>query len=412
VPASCPICEQPIPSTAAHCSVCGFPTGLAIEGLRSNDTAEPTAPTSDGPALAEPVRARPVSAPPSPEEELNAAISRDLRSKMLLVRELGREAPDLTSELCQAALSEADGRISEALAILRSAQDRLGSDTDELIQRRFTELTERRESLERTGAKVALKNDLRSAREAIEAGEREEAIRALAEIDRQLTQFESDWRGLQGLLAQVEGLKNEAAELSIPLGEISSEVDEIRQKLREPDLTEETLDAVAQEAAQTLMLLHEAIPAALTEELDRDEKVLDRYPEDHIASAIAKRLHLEATRHLKKGRFTEAVRTVQDLRRELSELEVAAAASPAAAARPTPPAAPAETEDETLARLLKKARSLAARIRSLPPDSDIAREAAIQIREATEFLRSRNLSDADQTLTRLMRILSSDFSRS
>ena len=406
MPSSCPICEQPIPSTAVHCSVCGFPTGLAIEGLRSNDGAEtnlsPVEPVALPPNGAE----RPAPTAPSPEEELNAAISRDLRSRMDIVRELGRGAPDLTNELCQAALSEADGRSAEALAILRSAQTRLESESDELVHRRLTELGERRESLERTGARIAIGDDLRQAQESLDAGEREDAVRHLVATDRRMTQFESDWRGLQGLLAQVEGLRSEATELAIPLGEISSEVDAIREKLREPNLTEEILDNVAQEAAQTLMLLHEAIPSALTEELERVEKVLDRYPEEHAASAVAKRMHLEATRHLKKGRFTEAVRTVQDLRRELAELEVAAAASPAAA--PPPPATPGETEDEMLGRLLKKARLLASRIRTLPADSDVAHDAAVQIREATEFLRSRKLKEADLTLSRLMRMLSAD----
>ncbi len=406
MPSSCPICEQPIPSTALHCSVCGFPTGLAIEGLRSNDGAEANGHSPDAPALPPTGGNTPTHAAPSPEEELNAAISRDLRSKMELLQELGRGAPDLTNELCQAALSEADGRISEALAILRSAQSRLQTESDELLHRRLTELGERRESLERTGARIAVADDLRKAQEALEGGENEDAIHFLAATDRRMTQFESDWRGLQGLLAQVEGLRSEAAELSIPLGEISSEVEAIRERLREPNLTEEVLDSVAQEAAQTLMLLHEAIPSALTEELERAERALDRYPDDHAASAVAKRLHLEATRHLKKGRFTEAVRTVQDLRRELAELEVAAAASPAAAA--PPPATPEETEDEMLDRLLKKARLLASRIRTLPADSDVAHDAAVQIREATEFLRSRKLKDADLTLTRLMRMLSAD----
>ncbi len=327
---------------------------------------------------------------------------------MDLVQELGRGAPDLTNELCQAALSEADGRSSEALAILRSAQTRLETESDELVHRRLTELGERRESLERTGARIAIGDDLRQAQEALTDGERGDAIRHLVETERRMTQFESDWRGLQGLLAQVEGLRSEAAELAIPLGEISSEVEALREKLREPNLTEEVLDSVAQEAARTLMLLHEAIPSALTEELERAEKTLDRYPEDHAASAVARRLHLEATRHLKKGRFTEAVRSVQDLRRELSELEVAAAASPAVAARPPP--SPEETEDEMLDRLLRKARSLASRIRTLPVDSDVAHDAAVQIREATEFLRARKLKDADLTLSRLMRMLSADIS--
>jgi hypothetical protein len=404
VPSSCPICEQPIPTTAVHCSVCGFPTGLAIEGLRSNDGHENGTPTTDAPA---PAAAHPPPGPAalSPEEDLNAAISRDLRNKMDLVRQLGRGAPDLTNELCQAALSEADGRISEALATLRSAQSRLESESDELVRRRLTELGERRASLERTGARIAVGDELRRAQDALDAGEREAAIDQVVETDHRMTQFESDWRGLQGLLAQVEGLRSEATEIGIPLGEISGEVEAIRDRLREPNLTEEALDSVAQEAAQTLMLLHEVIPSALAEELDRADKTIDRFPEEDPRSSVAKRLHLEAARHLKKGRLTEAVRSVQDLRRELAELEVAAAASPAVGVIAPPQAG--ETEDEMLDRLLKKARLLASRVRTLPPESDLAHDAAVQIREATDLLRGRQLKEADLTLTRLMRLLSS-----
>ena len=402
MPSSCPICEQPIPSTAVHCSVCGFPTGLAIEGLRSMDGEDSRSTATGAPTQAAP-REPPAPHVLSPEEDLNAAISRDLRSKMELARELGRGAADLTNELCEAALSEAEGRASEALGILRSAQSRLESQTDELVRQRLTELGERRESLEKTGAHISVGDDLRRASDLLATGEREDAIRRVVDTDRRMTQFESDWRGLQGLLAQVEGLRSEASEIGIPLGEIASEVEAIRDRLREPNLTEDALDAVAQEAAQTLMLLHEAIPSALAEELLKGESVLDRYPEDHAASAVAKRLHLEATRHLKKGRLAEAVRSVQDLRRELAELEVAAAASPAIAAIPGPTIE--ETEEEMLDRLLKKARSLASRFRTLPPDSDIAHDAAVEIRQATDLLRSHKLKEADLTLTRLMRML-------
>jgi hypothetical protein len=411
VPSSCPICEQPIPSTAVHCSVCGFPTGLAIEGLRSNEDAESGATVANGTPAATPAHPPHAVRVLTPEEDLNAAISRDLRTKMDLVRELGRGAPDLTNELCQAALSEADGRISEALAILRSAQSRLETESDDLVRRRLAELGERRESLERTGARIAVGDDLRRAHEALEAGERDEAIRNVVSTERRMSQFESDWRGLQGLLAQVEGLRSEASELGIPLGEISSEVESIRDRLREPNLTEDILDAVAQDAAQTLMLLHEAIPSALTDELARAEATIDRYPEDYVPSAVAKRLHLEASRHLKKGRLPEAVRSVQELRRELSELEVAAAASPATGTAAADAAA-RETEDEMLDRLLKKARTLASRVRTLPADSDIAHDAAVQIREATDLLRERHLKEADLTLSRLMRMLSAIPSRS
>jgi hypothetical protein len=403
VPSSCPICEQPIPTTVAHCTVCGFPTALAIEGLRSASLGEPDGLDETVAAVAT-ARTRSVAIPLSPEEELCAAISRDLRTKLDFVRQLGRGVPDVTSELCQAALIEAEGRVSEALEILRGAQARLDEQTEELLKRRFAQLQERREVLQRTGVRFALGEDVRRLEDAIASGQREEAGALLIETERRVAQFESDWKGLQGLLAQIESLRTEAGDLNVPLGEISSALEGIRDRLASPNLTEDSLDTIAQEAAQTLMLLHEAIPTSLEEELGRHESTLNHYPDDHEASAVARRLHVEATRHLKKGRLSEAVASVRDLRRQIELLEKEPRETPVAAPTPTNPAA-VETESEMLDRLLKKARSLAARVRTLPADSDTARDAAIQIREATELLRDRHLKEADLTLTRLMRML-------
>lgn len=400
MPSSCPICEQPIASTAAHCAVCGFPTGLAIEGLRSLDSAGDSESNGGSPAALAPVRSKPTRPPPSAEEELNAAISRDLRARMEVVQELGH-GPDVTNELCEAALSEAEGRAAEALGTLRSAQSRLERETEEVVVQRALLLQERREALEKTGVRFALTADFERFSSAREAGEREDAIGFLVEAERRVAQFESDWKGLQGLLAQIEGLRNEAAELGMPLGEISSELEGIRDRVKERELTEESLDTFAQEAAQTLMLLHEAIPSSLEEELARTETALDRFPEDHPGSAVARRLHLEAGRHLKKGRLSEAMQSLRDLRRELAQLEKQSVAPPVPVTVP-------EDEEVMLDRLLKKARSLAARVRTLPPDSETARDAAVQIREATDLLRARNLQEADLTLTRLMRMLASE----
>ncbi len=410
MPSSCPICEQPIASTAAHCTVCGFPTGLAIEGLRSRDLPVGDDASSRTPAAESTVPSAVPVPPPTAEEELNATISRALREKMELLRGLGRGAPDVTSELCEAALSEAEGRVAQALDILRSAQERLERQTDDVLTRRFQALEDRRIALQKAGVRFAVSDDFSQLTEALEDGPREEAATRLVELERRLAQFESDWKGLQGLLSQIEGLRSEAAEVGIPLAEISGELQEIREKLAAPDLTEESLDVLAQSAARTLMLLHEAIPATLESELAQHETALDRYPDDHVPSAAARRMHVEATRHLKKGRLSEAVQSVRELRRLLEELQ-REEASEAARPPPAPVAPPQETEDEMLGRLLNKARSLAARVRTLPPDSDTAREAAVQIREATELLRARELDAADQTLTRLMRTLTYETAR-
>ena len=414
MPSSCPVCEQPIASTATHCAMCGFPTALAIEGLRSLDPASMPDTEGDGhsavvvPPLSAARTSAHAAAPSSREAELNEVISRDLRTKMDLIRELGR-GPDVTSELCQAALIEAEGRVAEALDILRTAQSRLDVETDQLLRQRCEILEQRQQELQAKGVRFAVHTDLDRLSDAIESGDREAAVTVLIEVERRFAQFESDWRGLQGLLAEIEGLHREASELQFPLGEISGELEAIQDRLRDSELTEESLDAVAQEAAQTLMLLHEAIPASLEVELKRGGEALDELPEGYAPAAVARRLHVEAGRHLRKGRLSESIQNIRELRRELAEAKRAWAAPPVVTA-PAPVVAQVSTEsdDEMLDRLLKKARSLAGRVRSLPLESEASREAAAQIRDATDLLRVRKLREADETLTRLMRVLATD----
>ncbi len=405
---NCPICDQPIPATVAHCSVCGFPTSLAIEALRAlgpNGATASEMETAAQPAPA-PVIAPP-PAPPSPEAELCAAISRDLQEKLDYVRQLGRGSPDVTSEMCQAAMSEAEGRVSEALDVLRRAQRSLQRQTEEFLARRVKSLESRDEALRASGVTFELGADLARLRDALHNGGTTNTGQLLAETEARIAQFESDWRGLQGLLRQIDTLRHEASELGLPLGEIAGEISDIRSRLQEPNLTEDALDGIAQSAAQTLMLLHEAIPNSLEEELKRHETAIDRYPEDHPASATARRLHAEAARHLKRGRLTDATHSVRELRIEIEKLDQSreaqeiAVGEGAAAAEPVPE----ESEAEALQRLLQKARMLAGRVRTLPPDSELARDAAVQIREVTDLLRRREVHQADETLSRLMRML-------
>jgi hypothetical protein len=348
----------------------------------------------------------------SPEAEMCAVISRDIRGKLDYVRGLGRGAPDVTNEMCQAALDEAEGRVTEALDVIRHAQRSLDRQTEDLLTRRLAALEAREAALRETGVRFALQADFNRLRDAIAGSQREVASGLLVEAERRTAQFESDWRGLQGLLRQIDALRKEAIDLGIPLDEIAGEVTEIRDQLREPDITEDGLDAIAQAAAQALMLLHEAIPTSLEEELGRHEASLGRYPEDHAPSATARRLHFEASRHLKKGRLADAVHSVRELRQEIERIEQSRELREVAIGAPAEPAppvnAPVETEAEALDRLLNKARSLAGRVRTLPPDSDIAREAAVQIREVTDLLRNRELRGADQALSRLMRMLSAE----
>ena len=404
MPSSCPICEQPIPATAAHCAVCGFPTGLAIEALRAIRSSEPAVPTEPtvGARSSDPPR-RPRATPP-PEAELSAAVGRGLRERMEALRPLGRDAPDVTSELCEAALSEAAGRVSEGLETLRAAQGRLERQTREAIRRRIDSVEERRSALERTGIQL----DLEGPMPAIESVTDPAAtLHTLVEVERRIAKFESDWKGLQGLLSQIEALRSEADDLGVPLEEIPAEIERVREKISAGSLRETDLDSLAQDAARTLMLLHDVLPTALSEELARHQTTLDALPDDLKAANAARRMHEEALRHVEKGRLTAATQSVRDLRRTLTEIEQGPSAPKAA---PPPVTAPA-IDPAVLDTLLKKARSLAVRVRTLSTDSPLALEAAALIREATDHLKQGRLIEADRTLTDLMRSLAREEGR-
>jgi hypothetical protein len=419
VATSCPICEQPIPSTISHCSTCGFPTALAIEGLRSLNEEPPPTVVPAKPAAPKPTpkARRAAAAAPNPQADLCAQISEDLLTKLMLIRELGGEAPDVSSEMCQAALTQADGRVGEALQVLRNAQSRLVQQSQQLFERRIQRLEAQNVEFEKDGLQLGLTGQLRELRAKFGRGDREEALQSLIDLDRRVDHFYSDWSGLKGLMSQIEGLQAQAKSLDISLGDVDGEVALLRQKIGQLTLEEASFDALAQSAAQRLMQLHEAIPSSLEAELNRHERALATYPEDHPPSLPARRLHLEATRHLKKGRLTEASKSVRELRAQIELLERTAPAEPARRAAGTGPAGashgavaserpPSETDGEALDRLLTKARMLAARVRTLPTDTDASFDAAAEIRRATELLREHRLEEAELTLTRLMRTLS------
>ncbi len=438
---SCPVCDQAIPSGVSRCPTCGFPTALMWPELgpllARGDPGEP----ANGSAVPTPDPASTSARPPSPEAELTAIIGRSLAGRMELLQPLARDAPDVTSELCEAALSEAVGHTSEALAILRSAQGRLERESRRTIERVVTRLDERRRTLERSGLRVDVP-ELPTSATGIERENPEVLLPKLLEVDARLGRFESDWKGVQGLLEQIDSLRTEAENLGMALGDIPDRVAAVRQTLSSEGVTEEGLDTIVLEAARVLMDLHEAVPDALGEELQRQNAAFAQFPDGHPGVDSARRAHGRASQHLVEGRLPEAIRGVSEVRSMILALEpppavepqvrIPAPPAPVPAAPPTavvpapaavipppppkppsgapaaPPAAPpplTPEEEAMLSNLTMKARSLAVRVRSLPTDSPQATEAAARIREATDLLRARRLSEADIALTRLMRSL-------
>lgn len=405
----CPICEQGMEPGAAVCSSCGFPAALALDALKALSEPDPNAP--EPPAVANPTILAPVP-PADPQEAVCEKIALQIDEELNVLVDLGGDPLAIASELRQAALSQADRRVVEALGLLRQAHARLATQTDELFEARVRDVEER--ALRLRGARVAVSvdEDLARLRVEIDEADRAPALRRLHEMDDRLSRLEGDWNGLRTLLRQIESLREAVKSYRGPIPQVEEDVARVRALLAKPGVTPGVLDEASQIASRGLMLLHEELPAHFESELTKHSTALERFPEGHAGARAARSMHADAVRHLRRGRLSEASERLTELRKAIERLSAerlapAAPPAPAVPAASEPPAAlsPAE-QDEALQRLLVKARGLAQRVRGLPAESEIAYEAAGEIRRATEFLRARRLEEADQTLSRLMQTLS------
>lgn len=417
----CPVCEEPIAAAAARCTACGYPTALALDAMRALNAGEPAPLTTTAPAQP-PARRRPVRPPPDPQADLCQKLAVQIETEVQSVQWLGGDAQEPLSDLRQAALAEADGRTREATEVLRRSLETVGDRAGRLFDRRVKDLEDRDAQLTKSGVRTGVTEQLAEVRRSFRAGQRDDSIQHLRSAGVTLSRIEGDWKGLQGLLKQVEQLREAAQTIGREIPGVEEGVALVRELLSGPSLSVEALDRATQAATRTMAQLHEQLPSALEEELARHETALREYPADHEPSRPVRELHSEAVRHLRRGRIPEATASLRQLRaaiQALAALPPKPAPPPPAARRSAPPApepppaagpeAPAAPPPaELLQRLLGRARTLAARVRSLPADSEVAFEAAAEIRRATEQLRAGKLDEADQTLSRLMRTLDAE----
>lgn len=454
---TCPVCGEAVPSGEPHCVKCGFPRALATR-LRTPVTFTPAPEPERSPELPPVPRARAATEEVRPEAQLNASIARALEERMTILQTLDPGAPNVTGEMCEAALNEAGGRLADAQQILRSAQARLDKETEELLARHLNTLESRGKTLEAEGLHLALEDRLARLAESVLANEAATSVKEIAAEERRLTRLEAHWRDVEQLFGQITTLVEEGRRLGVPVGEIPDRLAAIRQGLAALPAEDRDLDQAAQAASGLLMELHKAIPTSLEQELERHGAAIGQHPEDRPKARSAKRLHAEAARHLADGRLLDAVESVRELRQVLAELTAeAAAASAAAIVEPTagassegavpapavsggdgvaPPAVAAELEpppptpvvtpapsiappnvaavvpsapvpppeeapapvDQELASLMQKARDLAARIRALPSGSPEAKVATRHLHSATKLLRERRLAEAAEFL--------------
>lgn len=456
----CGVCEAAVPDHAAHCSACGFPMAMSDLAARLIDEL-PQVETPASPRRSEsetgarmPTRDRTASSlGRDPQVEVVNRIARDVSHAVTLLQNLGGDGADIANELAQAAFTEAEGRVGEVLVLLRDAQGRVSIRLKEQFDARLKQLEDRQTAMISSGVSVNLRGDIDRIRTDVRAGRREAALQRIELIDRNLSGMESDWRGLQGLLRQIEALREAARLLELDVSEPDDSLRQVRVILAQPALDVSALDHAAELAAEAVMRLHDSIPIALEEYLDRLSGQVMAWPPAFEGRRRATDLEREARKLLKANRLVEATQRSTELQQlivatgvpaaplateEVSPPPVEApppvlarsvdraparraeridrpappapAPVPAPVPRETPPAAvppspapppPSPPRPDSVRALVAQARELAARIQRLPGDSDLARAAAVEIRNATELLRERKLDEAERTLSDL-----------
>ena len=538
--APCPICDTVSPAGTLYCPGCGLPASLAPEARRALVTSplsnllrgEGAERPPESPAPPVPIRKS--DRPPDAHAETMERVARVIEEHLKMLHLLGEDAPDVTTQVAQAALTQASGNPTPALELLRDAEGRLSQRVLEVGDRRISEVEARDLNLLSLGVGADVAADTLRIRSEIKEGRIEAAVHHLEDVTQRLGRVEADWRGLLGLVRQVDTLFEGARKLGIELGDVEQELSRVRTTIRTSPVNPEGIDRAAQMAARAMMFVNETLPPRIREELETHQAHLSVYPGDHPPSRQARALHAEVSRHLRNGRLPEATLRLKELREAIRDLgavrvapeptaagteeetgpavpviaatppspgspsilripaspsslseppaltvastppfssihriggvlnepvrnpssipplaSVAPASPPGTGIAPIPPfrppatppglreafpqpsarstftpttrpagaahAAPAPSAEspaqttgispKIVAELLIQARSLAVRVRALPPDGALAAEAAKGIRSATESLRSQKVEEAKRTITGLMNML-------
>lgn len=385
------MCENPLASEEPHCGSCGFPVGLTASAVMAfgRDESE-SEPEVEAPSAG---LAAPVPPPPPPERKALDEFGSSLSGWLDLLRELGMDGRELTGDIRQAALLDAEGRSGEALQLLRAAATSAAEHASGGFQRRAQELEERIQALAGEGLQAQTPESVVGIRAEFADGRPRQAVDRLRQEGRRLEQLESSWHELKSRLRQLDELRGGAKSIGQQYARVEQEMGRVQELLARPRLGPEDIQEALATTAKLVQFFGEALPRQLQQELDQHADRLARYAPDHPPSQKARRLHAEAARHLRHGRIAESALRLSELNIAIAELGELAAAE----ARHVP-----GPDEEQLAKLLLQARQLASRVRLLPPGSSAAEEAAGEIREATESLRERRLDDAERALARLL----------
>ncbi len=403
----CAVCGADAPAGTERCDRCGFPRALAVTVPPAGARPPEAVPTSPPGAGAE-ARAGPKAA--VHRSGVTSAAAKELFGRADRLRELGLDTKPVELALRDAALREAWGDTDAAVAEIRRSSERLDAAVAEALGSRLSRLTSRRAKLVDAGVEVAADPALGTVPGLLEHGDVSNALEILRASETSVDRTASAWTELEEAFGEVAGLRDLALRLGFSVGEVSDRVGPARSGLGSGTVRTAQIAPALREARRELEELSRALSDPAREMLDdltrRSESAdLDPLETNRLRALGDRAAYLLADRHV-----ADALRALIELKEAVApfggrapEGPQPSAATTSRSSGATKPSRAGPAAEISAESLLAKARSFASKVRALPPDSSAAREAAAQIREATDLLRQGRLAEADATLTRLMR---------
>lgn len=400
----CPVCSSDWAAGPAPCGRCGLPAALRERAARVL-TARPE-PDPAAPLGADDV---PRTAPSVEVPSATEPAARRLLDQTDLTRRLGLDDSSVVGALVGAAADTLAGNEARALERLEEASGELDHLLSEGLAERLRGLREREAALEQAGIDLEGLRPTGTLDLASWERDQRKAASELVHAARALGGLEASWRDLQELRGEAVRVRELAKRLGIRWERGVGDREVPHRPVRLPA---SELERALREARGERERLAKAIGPALVEyvhgALERPER---------LGAALRDPLRLRELRErfddqMRRDRLVGALGIAASLgapsgvaRRDEQRTAGtdATAESPAGSSAAESPA-----PSVTLDSLLAKARGLSSRIRTLPTDSERARRAATEIREATVLLRAGRLEEADATLTRLRHTLAVD----
>jgi len=403
--ATCPICGGGLSSGEPACPGCGFPLSLREDAVRAMAEAPgPQPPIADAAHGAD----RSASQRPDPVEPL----ANDLGEGIATLRAHGMPMDAYVHELQRAAVAQADGHPADAVSILRAAIAKLSEESRLTAQARLVEVEARRARLASAGILDDLGPNLERVHREIDAGQSVSAYDLLESSDAVARQIEEDSVQLRATLAATEELWAAGTKVGLALTNLTERVAQLRRYLAEPSHSAPAVATASRSAHELLMLLRVELANAFTAELAHNAEILSRYPVDHPGAQAARHQNAEATARTHDGGYPEAAALLVRLRRTtdglppISDAPESPPAKAAAPAAPSPRSRRSSSAVVTKATLVEEVRLVAARVRVLPPGTEVAVEAARDIRRATELvMHDQKLEEAHDVLLHLIATL-------